>query len=80
MLYTSNQELPSQIRSDFPEEYQDLYRAAFNSAVHWYGNNDKAHQVAWSAVKTHLAQHLLGVIDTKDLSPSVLVTNNFDQN
>lgn len=79
MLYTSNQELPLQIRSEFPQEYQDLYRAAFNSAVHWYGDENKAHQVAWSALRTQIAQHLLSITETKKLSDTVLVTNNFDK-
>jgi cation transport regulator len=55
MLYKSNQDLPLEIRDRFPEAYQDIYRAAFNSAVHWYGEATKAHQVALSAVKMQSA-------------------------
>ncbi len=51
MLYKSNQELPLEIRTLLSEAYQDLYRAAYNSALHWYGEAPKAHQVALSAVK-----------------------------
>ncbi len=55
MLYKSNQDLPLDIRSRLSEAYQDLYRAAFNSALHWYGEAAKAHQVALSAVKMQSA-------------------------
>ncbi|BAZ02587.1 ChaB family protein [Tolypothrix tenuis PCC 7101] len=55
MLYNSNQDLPLEIRSRLSEAYQDLYRAAFNSAVHWYGEAAKAHKVALSAVKMQSA-------------------------
>jgi len=55
MLYKSNQDLPLDIRTRLSEAYQDLYRAAFNSAVHWYGEAAKAHQVALSAVKMQSA-------------------------
>ncbi|GAA6622022.1 ChaB family protein [Scytonema sp. NUACC26] len=57
MLYKSNQDLPLEIRTRFSEAYQDLYRAAFNSAIHWYGEAPKAHQVALSAVKIQSAMH-----------------------
>jgi|GEM_PF-556425 len=57
MLYTSNHELPVEIRSLLGQEHQDLYRAAYNSALHWYGEEEKAHQVAWRAVKMQLAKH-----------------------
>lgn len=55
MLYKSNQELPVDVRTRLSEGYQDLYRAAFNSAVHWYGEIPKAHKVALSAVKMQSA-------------------------
>lgn len=57
MLYKSNQDLPLEIRTRLSEAYQDIYRAAFNSAVHWYGEAPKAHQVALSAVKMQSAMH-----------------------
>lgn len=55
MLYKSNQDLPLEIRTTLSEAYQDLYRAAFNSALDWYGEVAKAHQVALSAVKMQSA-------------------------
>ncbi|MEC4816508.1 MAG: ChaB family protein [Scytonema sp. PMC 1069.18] len=57
MLYKSNQDLPLEIRTRFSEAYQDLYRAAFNSAIHWYGEAPKAHQVALSAIKMQSVRH-----------------------
>ncbi|MDZ8187838.1 MAG: ChaB family protein [Nostoc sp. ChiSLP02] len=62
MLYKSNEDLPLDIRSRLSEAYQDLYRAAFNSAIHWYGEPSKAHQVALSAVKMHSAMERNAVV------------------
>ncbi|MBD2597103.1 ChaB family protein [Nostoc spongiaeforme FACHB-130] len=55
MLYKSNEDLPLEIRTRLSEAYQELYRAAFNSALHWYGEASKAHQVALSAVRIQSA-------------------------
>jgi cation transport regulator len=57
MLYKSNQDLPFEIRSCLSEGYQDIYRAAYNSALHWYGEAAKAHRVAANAVKMQSAMH-----------------------
>jgi cation transport regulator len=57
MLYKSNQDLPLEIRTRLSEAYQDIYRAAFNSAIHWYGEATKAHKVALSAVKMQSVTH-----------------------
>ncbi|MFB2771245.1 ChaB family protein [Pelatocladus sp. BLCC-F211] len=62
MLYKSNQDLPVEIRTRLSEAYQDVYRAAYNSAIHWYGEATKAHQVALSAVKMQSAMHKSYVI------------------
>ena len=62
MLYKSNKDLPLEIRSGFSEAYQDVYRAAFNSAMHWYGEATKAHRAALSAVKTQSAMHRNGLV------------------
>lgn len=51
MLYKSNKDLPLYIQTRLSETYQDIYRAAFNLAIHWYGEALKAHKVALSAVK-----------------------------
>jgi cation transport regulator len=62
MLYKSNQDLPVEIRTRLSEAYQDVYRAAYNSAIHWYGEAAKAHQVALSAVKMQSVMHRSFVI------------------
>jgi cation transport regulator len=58
MLYQTNQDLPLEIRDRLSEAAQDLYRAAYNSAIQWYGEAAKAHRVALSAVKIYSARTL----------------------
>jgi cation transport regulator len=55
MSYQTNQDLPLSVRACLSEVAQDLYRAAFNSALDWYGNESKAHQVAWCAIRSQAA-------------------------
>ncbi|PAX57950.1 ChaB family protein [Brunnivagina elsteri] len=62
MLYKSNQDLPAEIRTRFSEDCQDIYRAAFNSAIHWYGEPIRSHQVALSAVRMQSAMHKTPVL------------------
>ncbi|MBD2022402.1 ChaB family protein [Leptolyngbya sp. FACHB-36] len=54
MSYRSNRELPASIRDRLSEAAQTLYRTAFNSAIQWYGEETKAHKIAWSAVRNQL--------------------------
>jgi cation transport regulator len=58
MLYKTNQDLPLEIRTCLSESAQDLYRAAFNSTIQWYGEAAKAHQVALRAVRMQSAREL----------------------
>lgn len=51
MSYLSNQDLPSGVRDCLSEASQHLYRVAFNSAIQWYGEEAKAHRIAWNAVR-----------------------------
>jgi len=51
MSYLSNQALPSDVRACLSEPSQHLYRVAFNSAIQWYGEEAKAHRIAWNAVR-----------------------------
>lgn len=51
MSYQSNRELPESVRDRLSETAQHFYRVAFNSALQWYGEETKAHQIAWSAVR-----------------------------
>ena len=56
MFYKTNQDLPLEVRTSLSDAAQDLYRAAYNSAVQWYGEAAKAHKVASSAVRIELAR------------------------
>lgn len=38
------------VRDRFPQEVEALYRAAFRSALDWYGDESEASKVAWRAV------------------------------
>lgn len=55
MSYQSNRELPSSVRDRLSETEQHFYRVAFNSALQWYGEESRAHQIAWSAVRNQSA-------------------------
>jgi cation transport regulator len=54
MPYQTNQDLPESIRTCLSDAAQEFYRVAFNSAIQWYGEEDKAHQIAWSAVRNQV--------------------------
>lgn len=61
MPYDSVGELPENVRNALPEEAQEIYQAAFNSAWDQYADaedrrgdqsrEETAHKIAWSAVK-----------------------------
>ncbi len=61
MPYDTIEELPSQVRSNLPEQAQDIFKEAFNHAWQQYQDEEKrkgndslevvANKVAWSAVK-----------------------------
>jgi cation transport regulator len=51
MSYQTNRDLPQNIRNQLSETAQHFYRVAFNSALQWYGEETKAHQIAWNAVR-----------------------------
>lgn len=55
MPYKTSRELPESIRDRLSEAAQLLYVTAFNSALQWYGEEEKAHQAAWRAVKSQAA-------------------------
>jgi len=55
MSYQTNQDLPVEVRDRLSETAQNLYRAAFNSALHWYGEESKAHEVAQCAIQSQAA-------------------------
>ncbi len=51
MPYENLNDLPDGVRNDVPKHAQEIYRAAFNSAEEEYGEESRAHRVAWSAVE-----------------------------
>ncbi|HEY9637540.1 MAG TPA: ChaB family protein [Coleofasciculaceae cyanobacterium] len=59
MFYKTNQDLPLEIRDRLSEAAQELYRAAFNSTIQWYGEAAKAHQVAIKAVRMQSARNFV---------------------
>jgi cation transport regulator len=52
MPYNKRTELPKQVKDNVPKHGQDIYKEAFNNAIDQYdGDEERAHRVAWSAVK-----------------------------
>jgi cation transport regulator len=52
MPYEKLADLPDSVRNNLPEHAQEIYQAAFNSAWEGYGQDEeRAHRVAWAAVK-----------------------------
>lgn len=51
MPYSSNSDLPSRVKDNLPEHAQTIYRKAYNSAHEQYGEESRAHKVAWAAVE-----------------------------
>jgi cation transport regulator len=39
------------VKNNLPKHAQKIYKEAFNSAEEQYGEEDRAHRVAWSAVE-----------------------------
>ncbi len=56
MPYQTNAELPTRVREHLPDHAQDIFRAAFNSALEEYNNEETAFRVAWSAVERDYAK------------------------
>jgi cation transport regulator len=51
MPYDSLSDLPDSVRNNRPKHAQEIYKEAFNSAEEQYGEESRAHRVAWSAVE-----------------------------
>ncbi len=55
MPYRSNIDLPASVRDHLPAHAQDIYREAFNHAFGAHAGEadreQRAHMIAWSAVK-----------------------------
>lgn len=52
MPYKSLRELPEGVRNNLPRHAQEIYQAAYNNAWEEYDHEEeRAHRVAWAAVK-----------------------------
>jgi len=52
MPYEKLSDLPDSVRDHLPVHAQEIYRAAFNNAWDEYHHDEeRAHRVAWAAVK-----------------------------
>ena len=51
MPYEKLTDLPERVRNNLPKHAQEIYKEAFNSAEEQYGEESRAHRVAWSAVE-----------------------------
>jgi cation transport regulator len=55
MVYQTNYDLPWEVKNNLSGETAELYQVAFRSALQWYGEEAKAHRIAWSAVRSQAA-------------------------
>lgn len=55
MPYASNSDLPASVQAHLPPHAQDIYREAFNHAFAAHAGDshqgERAHRIAWAAVK-----------------------------
>lgn len=52
MTYKTLRELPESVRNNLPKHAQEIYQAAYNNAWEEYDHEEeRAHRVAWAAVK-----------------------------
>ena len=51
MPYEELDDLPDSVKRNLPKHAREIYRAAYNSAEEQYGEEERAHRVAWSAVE-----------------------------
>ena len=49
--YEQITQLPDSVKNNLPKHAQEIYKEAFNSAEDEYGEESRAHRVAWSAVE-----------------------------
>ena len=64
--YDNLSDLPDSVRNNLPKHAQEIYRAAYNSAEDQYGEEDRAHRVAWSAVENKYEKNQKGNWVKKD--------------
>lgn len=51
MPYQKIEDLPDSVTNHLPKHAQEIFMAAFNSAIEEYNEEETAFKVAWSAVK-----------------------------
>jgi cation transport regulator len=51
MPYNQIEELPDRVKEHLPRHAQEIFLAAFKSAVQEYHDEEQAFRVAWSAVE-----------------------------
>ena len=51
MPYKQISQLPDGVKNNLPKGAQEIYKEAYNSAADQYGEESRAHRVAWSAVE-----------------------------
>ena len=57
---------PDNVKNNLPKHAQEIYKEAFNSAEDQYGEEDRAHRVAWSAVENKYEKNEKGNWVKKD--------------
>lgn len=66
MPYERITELPKGVKNNLPKHAQEIYKEAFNSAEEQYGEESRAHRVAWSAVERKYEKNENGNWVSKD--------------
>jgi cation transport regulator len=66
MPYEKITDLPDSVRNNLPKRAQEIYKEAYNSAEEQYGEESRAHRVAWSAVEQKYEKNDKGNWVSKD--------------
>jgi cation transport regulator len=67
MPYKNLSDLPEKVRENLPKHAQEIYRAAFDNAWDEYEHDEeRAHKVAWAAVKKKYEKDESGEWKAKD--------------
>jgi cation transport regulator len=67
MPYKNLSDLPEKVRENLPKHAQEIYRAAFDNAWDEYERDEeRAHKVAWAAVKKKYEKDESGEWKAKD--------------
>jgi cation transport regulator len=64
--YKQITQLPGNVKNKFPNHPHEIYKEAFNSAEDQYGEEERAHRVAWSAVENEYEKNDKGNWVKKD--------------